>query len=192
MSMLHRIDEYEKRVKREALSGLVSQFSGILAVNYKGPILSAPKYYIDDYAVEFNRVEATLRGPEISKRIEIAWALPGYLVESVRYPNINPGIQLPSLPFGAVSTKPSDVILITTIPKYWYPSVPDGDRLVSYDLSFDIPFLDLKNNRQYFKVAQNNVLDDGVLVIQLSNIPVPSTANGNISTTSSSFELGFT
>lgn len=171
MSLLNLTNGYEQLAKGYSLNSLVSQFSGVMLVDKIGNITTDAKYYLDDHAITYNRVETSAVGPRIVQEIHRAWALPGYILETVQNPNIDPGIILPTLPAGAVSTVPRDIVLITTIPKYWYPEVPDGDQLESYDLRFDLPFLDVKNNRQLFKVAQNNILDNGVIVLQLSNFP---------------------
>jgi hypothetical protein len=189
MSLITGIEHYELIAKRNSLAHLTSQFSGILAVDYKGNINSGVNYFIDDGAVRFKEVENSSIGPTVIEKTQRAWALPGYLIESIKRPQISPGIELPTLPTGSVSTKPADVLLITTIPYYWYPQVPNGNQLNSYELRFDIPFLDLKNNRQLFKVAQNSILEEGVLVIQLSSQPA---TNINISSAGGTFEFNFT
>ncbi|MBE9234361.1 hypothetical protein IQ231_22635 [Cuspidothrix issatschenkoi LEGE 03284] len=189
MSLITSIEHYELTAKRNSLAHLISQFSGILAVDYKGNISSGVNYFVNDGAVRFREVENTLSGPRVVEKTQRAWALPGYLIESIKRPQISPGIELPTLPTGAVSTKPADVLLITTIPYYWYPQVPNGNQLNSYELRFDIPFLDLKNNRQLFKVAQNSILEEGVLVIQLSSQPA---TNINISSVGGTFDFNFT
>ncbi|MBN3962249.1 hypothetical protein [Nostoc sp. NMS8] len=189
MSLITSIEHYELTAKRNSLSHLISQFSGILAIDYKGNITSGVNYFIDDGAVRFKQVENSSNGPKVIQKTQRAWALPGYLLEGIKRPQINPGIELPTLPTGSVSTTPADVLLITTIPYYWYPQVPNGNQLNSYELRFDTPFLDLKNNRQLFKVGQNSILEEGVLVIQLSAQPASLTT---ISSTDGTFDFNFT
>ncbi|MEH1955936.1 hypothetical protein [Nostoc sp.] len=189
MSLITGIEHYELIAKRNSLSHLVSQFSGILAVDYNQNINSGVQYFIDDAAVRFKEVESSTAGPQIIQKTQRAWALPGYLLESIKRPQITPGIELPTLPTGAISTKPLDVLLITTIPYYWYPQVPNGNKLRSYELKFNIPFLDVKNNRQLFKVGQNSILEEGVIVIQLSSQPA---SDINISSLGGSFDYNFT
>ncbi|MBC1235914.1 hypothetical protein [Nostoc sp. 2RC] len=189
MSLITCVEHYELIAKRVSLSHLLSQFSGILAIDYQGNISSAVNYFIDDGAVRFKEVEKTSTGPRVVEKTQRAWALPGYLLETIKRPQISPGIELPTLPTGSVNTVPADVLLITTIPYYWYPQVPNGNRLNSCELRFDIPFLDLKSNRQLFKVAQNSILEEGVMVIQLSAQPAAAT---NISTSNGTFSFNFT
>ncbi|MCM0592081.1 MAG: hypothetical protein KA716_18505 [Gloeotrichia echinulata DEX184] len=189
MSLITGIEHYELIAKRNSLSHLISQFSGILAVDYRGNVGSSVNYFIDDGAVRFKQIENQSWGPVVTEKTQRAWALPGYLIESIKRPQISPGIELPTLPTGSVSTKPADVLLITTIPYYWYPQVPNGNQLNSYELRFDTPFIDLKNNRQLFKVAQNSILEEGVLVIQLSNQPA---TNITTSSTGGNFNFNFT
>ncbi len=188
MSLITGIEHYELMARRNSLSHLVSQFSGILAVDYSGNIKSSVNYFIDDYAVRFREVQNGDSGPFIVEKTQRAWALPGYLLESIKRPQISPGIELPTLPTGVLNTNPADVLLITPIPYYWYPQVPDGNQLNSYELRFDIPFLDLKNNRQLFKVAQNSILEEGVLVIQLSSVQATDI---NISSVGGTFDFNF-
>ncbi|XZF60638.1 MAG: hypothetical protein ACSI46_16160 [Gloeotrichia echinulata DVL01] len=175
MSLITSIENYELVAKRFSLSHIISQFSGILAIEYYQDIKSSVEYFVDDGAVRFKEVETAESGPITVEKTQRAWALPGYLIESIKRPQISPGIELPTLPIGSVSTKPADILLITSIPYYWYPQVPNGNQLNSYELKFNIPFLDLKNNRQLFKVAQNSILEEGVLVIQLSAIKSSNT-----------------
>ena len=171
MSLINLINGYEDKLKLSSLNELVAQFSGIYLVDHVGNIPTDATYYIDDHAVKYQVIESSTRGNKVVEKIHRAWALPGYLVESVTQTNVDVAIQLPTLPFGTVSTVPRDQILVTTIPKFWYPQVPDGDNLLNYNLRFDVAFLDIKNNRQLFKVAQTNVLDNEVIVLQLSSLP---------------------
>ena len=191
MSILNLTNEYERLSKSYSLNSLVSQFSGVFLVDATGNIPTTPKYFIDDHAIKYQTVEATDAGPQIVSKMHRCWALPGYLAETINPPEIASGIELPTLPLGGVSTVPKDLILITTVPKYWYPEVPNGDSLPSYDLKFDAPFFDIKNNRQLFKVAQNNILDNGVIVIQLSALPAVQVGfNGSPSTAQVGFLNG--
>lgn len=188
MSLLNLIESYENQLKSISLNELVSQFSGVFLVDFVGVIPTDATYYINEKAVKYKTVETSKYGNKIVEKIHRAWALPGYLVESVSPAQLDIGIQLPALPNGSVSTVPKDQILITTIPKFWYPEVPGGDKLNNYELRFDVPFLDIKNRRQLFKVAQNNILDNGVVVIQLSSLPARDIQIGTINSNS---EVGF-
>ncbi|MEH2126443.1 hypothetical protein [Nostoc sp.] len=189
MSLIRSIENYELIAKQYSIAHLVSQFSGIVVMDYTENITSNINYNVNDYSVSFKLVQNAVQGPQVIQKTKRAWALPGYLLEGIRRAQISPGIELPTLPTGAVSTKNADVLLITTIPYYWYPQVPDGDKLVSYNLRFDAPFIDLKNNKQYFKVAQNNILDEGVVVIQLSSKPATEV---KITSSPSMFDFNFT
>lgn len=184
MSLISNIYQYEELARNFTLAHLTSQFSGVLLLDYRGNLFGEVSYDADNCAASFTVVESSSSAPTIVKKVCRAWALPGYILEGIRPPKLDPGIQLPTLPEGAVQGKPNDIVLITTIPRYWYPSVPNGDALKSYDLRFDVPFLEVKNNRQYFKVAQTNTLEESTIAIQLSNIPAK-----DVSLTSSGTEV---
>lgn len=180
MSLIRNINKYESQSKQYTLNNLVNQFSGIILVDYIGQLSGQVDYIVNDGAISFT---TPLKGTDntsidIIKQIRRAWALPGYILsESAKNTDVAPAITLPTLPFGYTSSDPGDVLLITTIPKYWYPEVPNGDRLVNYELAFDRPFFEVKNNRQLFKVKQHNILEEGVMILQLSSIPVSEYSN---------------
>lgn len=176
MSLISYIERYENLARELSLAHIVSQFSGVIIVDYQGSMHGNIQYLVNDYAVSFLDVKTTDTRPEVERIITRAWALPGYIIEGVRANDADPAIKIPTLPLGTISTDPGDVNLITAIPSEWYPAVPNGDRLLTYELRFDVPFFDIKNNRQMFKVRQRNVLEEGVIILQLSSLPVTDEA----------------
>lgn len=176
MSLISFIETYENKAKEVSTAHIVSQFSGVVVVDYQGSMHGDIQYLVNDYAISFLDVRTTDTNVDVERTLTRAWALPGYIIEGVRESGADPVIKIPTLPLGTISTDPGDVTLITAIPSEWYPAVPNGNRLLTYDLRFDIPFFDIKNNRQMFKVRQRNVLEEGVMVIQLSGLPVTDNA----------------
>ena len=187
MSLIQTVGKYEKLAKQYTLNQLTAQFSGVLVIDYNEQILGNLEYVVNDGVVIFDDVDYSDSNTIIETRkvVRRAWALPGIIIsETVKSGDVSPNIVLPTLPFGFVNTDPGDILLLTTIPKYWYPEVPNGDRLNNYELSFTNPFFEVKNNRQFFKVKQHNVLEEGVIVLQLSSLPIQTTNNASLNSLS--------
>lgn len=183
MSLIQSVGKYEKLAKQYTLNQLTAQFSGVLVVDYDKQITGGIEYIINDSVVAFDELDYSDSNTIINTRkvVRRCWALPGIIIsETVKGGDISPNITLPTLPFGFVNSDPGDILVLTTIPKYWYPEVPDGDRLNNYELSFTKPFFEVKNNRQFFKVKQHNVLEEGVIVLQLSSLPLQNVDNSQI------------
>lgn len=183
MSLIRQSQVYERQAKEYSLNYITSQFSGVLIVDHNKQLLGQVDYLINDGVISFDEVDYSNSDTKlgITKVYRRAWALPGIiLTESLRNSNLSPAITLPTLPIGFVNSDPGDILLLTTIPKYWYPEVPNGDRLFNYELSFNIPFFEIKNNRQFFKVKQHNILEEGLIVLQLSSLPLQSTDPFNL------------
>jgi hypothetical protein len=193
MSLIQNIQSYENQAKRISLSTITAQFSGVLVIDETGTIPGNVTYVVNDGAVIYDDLDLSTSDTIINttKVVRKAWALPGIiLTETATNSNIAPAISLPLLPFGFVNSDPGDILLITTIPKYWYPSVPNGDRLFNYELAFNIPFFEIKNNRQFFKVKQYNILEEGIIILQLSSLPIQTVNQSNItSNTTASINL---
>ena len=184
MSLIQSVGKYEKLAKQYTLNQLTAQFSGVLIIDYDRQIGGSIDYIINDSVVAFDELDYSDSNTIINteKVVRRAWALPGVIIsETVRNGDVNPNITLPTLPFGFVNSDPGDILLLTTIPKFWYPEVPNGDKLDSYELSFKAPFFEIKNNRQFFKVKQHNVLEEGVIVLQLSSLPIQTNNSSDIS-----------
>lgn len=192
MSLIQNIQSYESLSKRVSLNVITSQFSGVLIIDEKGTIPGNVTYVVNDGAIIYTDLDYSNSNTIINttRVVRKAWALPGIiLTETATNANISPAITLPILPLGFVNSDPGDILLITTIPKYWYPEVPNGDRLFNYELGFDIPFFEIKNNRQFFKVKQYNLLEEGIIILQLSSLPIQTINQTNVTSNTTTINL---
>ena len=184
MSLIQSVGKYEKLAKQYTLNQLTAQFSGVLIIDYDRQIGGSIDYIINDSVVAFDEIDYSNSNTIINREkvVRRCWALPGIIIsEAIGNTDVSPNIVLPTLPFGFVNSDPGDILLLTTIPKYWYPEVPNGDRLDNYELSFKSPFFEIKNNRQFFKVKQHNILEEGVIILQLSSLPIQTTTDSSVS-----------